>query len=109
LDGIDLNAICYALNACQRMDARLDVLTNLLPEVANRAIMETRGTLDTPWRLIPVRGEHGDEVLRYAKNEPALLFITASARDEKASRLRARSEPGGVPLGVSWLVVDCRQ
>ena len=64
IDLLDRDAFCYALNTCQRMDAHLDVLTNLSQDEANHAIFGARGTADTPWQIIRISGECGDAVYR---------------------------------------------
>lgn len=67
IDGLDLDAICYALSACQRMNARLDVLTNLPAEETDRAVISARGTSDIPWRIFRIDGDCGDELVQYVK------------------------------------------
>jgi hypothetical protein len=109
MDRMDGDALCYALNACQRMDARLDIVTNLPPEETDRAVMEARGAADTPWRHIPVGGERGDEVLGYARDETGLLLLASSANDEKARKLRDISGPKGMRIGISWVAVEGKQ
>lgn len=109
IDRMDGEALCYALNACQRMDARLDILTNLPPEVTDRAVMDARGTMDTPWRVIRMGGERDDEVFRYARDETGLLLLASSACDEKARRLRDKTGPNGMRIGISWVVVEGRR
>jgi hypothetical protein len=106
IDRIDLDALCYALNVCQRMDARLDILTNLPSEEADRVVIGARGRGDTPWRVIGIGGEWGDEVFRYARNASGLLFLASSASDEKALRLRNSYGPDGMPPGISWVMVE---
>lgn len=109
MDRLDRDTLCYALSACQRMDARLDILTNLPSEETNRVVIGARGTTDTPWRIIRIGGECGDDVFRYARNESGLLFLASSANDGKARKLRSKSGPNGMLLGISWVVVEGRQ
>jgi hypothetical protein len=91
------------------MDARLDVLTNLPAEEANRAVIAARGTSDTPWRIVRIGGDSGDGLSHYVADEAGLLFLTSSASDEKARRLRDESNPTGNRSGVSWVVVEGRK
>lgn len=109
MDDLDLDAVCYALSACERMDARLDVLTNLPAEEANRAVIAARGTSDTPWRIVRIGGDSGDGLSHYVVKEAGLLFLTSSASDEKARSLRDESNPTGNRSGVSWVVVEGRK
>lgn len=57
MNRVDQAALCYALNACQRMDARLDILTDVRTEETNRAVIEARAETDTPWRIIRIDGK----------------------------------------------------
>jgi hypothetical protein len=108
IDRLDPDALCYALNVCRRLDARLDILTNLLSEEADRVVIQARGPTDTPWRIVRIRGESGDDVFRYARNEPGLLFLTSSTGDAKALRLWTSSGPDRIPSGISWVTVESR-
>jgi hypothetical protein len=109
IDRLDPDALCYALNACQRLGACLDVLTNLPSQEADRVVIGARGRGDTPWRIIRIGGEGGDDVCRYARNESGLLFLTSSAGDEKALGFHNNSGPDGLRPGISWVVVESRQ
>ncbi len=106
MNRLDGEAFCYALHACQRMDARLDILTNLPPDEINQAVIAKRGAADTPWRVIRVDVESGDDILGYAQNEPALLFLASGAGDETARELRGKFALAGTRLGVPWVVVE---
>lgn len=106
MDRLDGEALCYALNACQRMDARLDILTNLPPEETNPAVVAARGAADTPWRVFQTRGESGDDIFRYARNESGLLFFASGVGDETAWKLRGKFGSNGIRLGVPWVVVE---
>jgi len=108
IDRLDPDALCYALNACQRMDACLDILTNLPSEEADRIVVGARNRTDTPWRIIRIGGECDDDVIRYARDESGLLFLTSSADEEKALGFRNRSDPEGLRPGISWVVVESR-
>jgi hypothetical protein len=108
MDRLDADALCYALNVCQRLDARLDILTNLPPKEADRVVIAVRGRGDTPWRVIGIGGERGDDVYRYARTESGLLFLASSARDEKALRLRTSPGRDEMPPGISWVTVESR-
>ena len=108
MNRLDREALCYALNACQRMNARLDILTNLPPEETDRAVISARGTADTPWRLIRIRGS-GDEIQRYARNESGLLLITSGIADESARKLRDKLGLDRAQLGMPWVVVEGKQ
>lgn len=109
MDGLDLDAVCYALAACGRMDARLDVLTNLPAKDANQAVIAVRGTSDTPWRIIRIGGDPGAGLSRYLAKQAGLLFLASSASDEKARSLRDESDATGNRVGISWVVVEGRQ
>ena len=109
VDRLDPDALCYALNACQRLDACLDVLTNLPPEEADRVVVGMRGGTDTPWRTIRISGASGDDLYQYAKSESGLLFIALRAGDEKALELRGDSDPDGLQPSLSWVMVESRQ
>ena len=109
MDRLDREALCYALNACQRMDARLDILTNLPLEETDRAVIAARGAADTPWRVFRVGGESGDDIRRYARNESGLLFLASGVGDETARKLRAKSGSDRMRLGVAWVVVEGKQ
>ena len=109
MSRLDREALCYALNACQRMDARLDILTNLPPEETDRAVIAARGAADTPWRVFRVGGESGDDIRRYARNESGLLFLASGAGDETARKLRDKSASDGIRLGVPWVEVEGKQ
>ena len=108
MDRLDVDALCYALNVCWRLDARLDILTNLPSEETDRAVIRARGPTDTPWRIVRIGGDRGDDVFRYARNEPGLLFLASSTDDEKALRLWNKSGPDGIPPGISWVMVESR-
>lgn len=105
MNCMDRAALCYALNACQRMDARLDILTNLSTEETNRAVMMARGAADTPWRVIRVDGKPSDAIIRYARNEPGLLFLVSGIGDETAARMKNISPSQGSPSGALWVEV----
>lgn len=109
MNRLDREALCYALNVCQRMDARLDILTNLSPEEADRAVIAARDATDIPWRIIPIDGESGDDIRRYVLNEPALLFLASGIGDQTARKLRDKSASAGIRLGVPWVVVEGKQ
>lgn len=109
MNRLDREALCYALNVCQRMDARLDILTNLPPEETDRAVIAARGAADTPWRVLRVGGESGDDIRRYARNESGLLFLASGVGDETARKLRAKSGSDRMRLGVAWVVVEGKQ
>ena len=109
VDRLDPDALCYALNACQRLGACLDVLTNLPSQEADRVVIGARGRADTPWRIIRIGGECGDDVVRYVGSESGLLFLASSAGDEKALGFRNDSGPHALQPGVSWVVVESRQ
>ena len=108
MNRLDREALCYALNACQRMNARLDILTNLPPEETDRAVISARGTADTPWRLIRIR-ESGDEIHRYARNASGLLLIASGIADESTRKLRDRVGSDRTQLGIPWVVVEGKQ
>ncbi len=103
---LDGEVFCYALNACQRMDARLDILTNLPPEETNRAVIAKRGAADTPWRVIRIGTNSAADVLGYVQSEPALLFLTSGVADETARKLRDKFALAGTRLGVPWVMVE---
>lgn len=108
IDRLDPDAMCFALNACRRVNARLDVLTNLPVEEADRAVIEMRSRVDTPWRIIRIVGESGEEIFRYARDETGLLFLTSSADDDKACRIRDSSGSDGLRPGISWVIVESK-
>jgi hypothetical protein len=104
---VELKALHYARNACERMDADLDVLTDL-PEGGLRADIE-------PQRADLAQAGHRLEVVRlgrdilagildYARARRGLLFVVVSAEDAVAERLLARSSDSR-HLDVPWVVV----
>jgi len=108
MDRLDLDALCYALSACVRLDARLDILTNLPPDETDSVVIGARGRADTRWRVIRVDGECRNDIFRYARNESGLLFFASSTGDEKALRLRNDFGLNGMPPGISWVMVESR-
>ncbi len=106
MNRLDCSALSYALNACRRMDARLDILTNLPPEETDRAVITARGSTDTPWRIIRVSGETDNDVFLYLQTESGLLFLASDIHDAAARKLRDRSGNQGLRLGVPWVEVD---
>ncbi len=109
MNRLDREALCYALNVCQRMDARLDILTNLPPEDTDRAVIAARGAADIPWRIIPIDGESGDDIRRYAQDESGLLFLASGVGDGIARKLRDKLGSDRIRLGVPWVVVEGKQ
>lgn len=108
LDHLDREAFCYALNARQRMDAQLDILTKLPPEEVHRAVIEARGTANTPWRVIQVGDDRDDEISRYVSDQSGLLFLASSYSDTEARSLRDKFWANGPRLGIAWVVVEGR-
>ena len=106
---LDREALCYAFNACQRLDARLDVLTGLPSEETSRAVIAARGGADTPWRVIGVDDEAAGDIFRYARNESGLLFLVSGIDDKAARTLRDRATSNTTGLGVPWVVVEGRK
>jgi hypothetical protein len=109
IDGLDPDALCYTLNACQRLDACLDILTNLPHRETDRAVVGMRGKTDTPWRIIRVDAESGDHIFRYARDESGLLFLASAAGDEKALGFRNSAGRNGPRSGISWVVVESKR
>ena len=109
IDRLDPDALCFALSACRRLEASLDVLTDLPSEEADRAILEMRSKADTPWRIIRIGGTSGGDVFRYVRDESGLLFVTSSDSDEEARRLRSGVGTDLLPPGISWVVVERRR
>lgn len=103
------DALCYALNACRRMDARLDILTNLPPEEADRAVIAARGASDTPWRVVSIGHETRDDILRYVRNESGLLLLASASDDQTARRIWDTPGPNRLQLGVPWVEVEGKQ
>jgi len=110
VDHLDRDALCYVLNACQRMDARLDLLTGLPPDEIDRSVAAERDGKDTPWRLVALEGAGagtGREVVdRYAKCQHGLLFLACGGSDRSARRLRDDLDRQGMRPGIPWVVVE---
>jgi hypothetical protein len=106
VDHLDRDALCYVLNACQRMDARLDLLTGLPPQEIDRSVAAARAGKDTPWRLVALAGGGREVVDRYAKNQPGLLFLASGGSDRSARRLRNDFDLQGMRPGIPWVVVE---
>jgi hypothetical protein len=108
IDRLDPDALCFVLNACQRVSASLDVLTDLPSKEADRAVIEMPSRGDTPWRIVRIGGASSSDVLRYARDESCLQFIASSVGDEEARRLWSSTGAGVLPAGISWVVVERR-
>lgn len=99
-------ALRYARNACERMDADLDVLTDLSEGRIQAAIDPQAQPLPAGHRLEIVRLGRDllTGILDYARGRRGLLFVVVSADDAVAERLIARSTDRR-HLDVPWVVV----
>jgi hypothetical protein len=104
---VEPKALRYARAACERMDADLDLVTDL-PEDGLAAVMQTQsqGLAQGGHRLEVVR--LGRDILSgiidYARARRGLLFVVVSAEDGVAERVMARAREAG-NLDVPWVVV----
>ncbi|MGD2075631.1 MAG: hypothetical protein PVI91_03275 [Gammaproteobacteria bacterium] len=98
-------ALRYALSVCERLSARLEVLTGpALPNVElqlSRACQER----DVPWRVVPIGSSLEDEIPHYVKTVAGLLFLVTGAGDAVAERVvhdggRSRRFSGDVALVI---------
>lgn len=99
-------ALRYARNACERMDADLDVLTDLSDGQLQAAIAPQTQPLPAGHRLEIVRLGRDllAGILDYARGRRGLLFVVVSADDAVAERLIAGSTDRR-HLDVPWVVV----
>lgn len=103
---VKAGALRYARNACERMDADLDVLTDLNEGQLKAAIQPQVQPLPAGHRLEIVRlgRDLVSGILDYARGRRGLLFVVVSADDAVAERLMAGSS-GRRHLDVPWVVV----
>jgi hypothetical protein len=99
-------ALRYARNACERMDADLDVLTDLSDGQIQGAIDPQTQPLAAGHRLEIVRLGRDllAGILDYARRRRGLLFVVVSADDAVAERLIVGSTQQR-HLDVPWVVV----
>lgn len=104
-------ALRYAHNACARMDADLDVLTDLAEGGLQEAMDAQREGLaqtltEAGHRLEVVRLGRDliKDIIAYARARSGLLFVVVSADDPFADRVIAGSGDSG-GLDVPWVVV----
>jgi hypothetical protein len=100
-------ALRYARNACERLDADLDILTSL-PEGGLRAVIDPeRHSLAEAGRRVEII-RLGRDILRgvvhYARSRSGLLFVVVSAEDAFAERVIAGFSDSR-HLDVPWVVV----
>ena len=106
MDSLHREALGYTFSACERMEARLDILSNLPPEETNRAVSTERSASDTPWRFVPIRDTRGKDLFDYLRNEPGLLFLASDKADETAWKLRDRLVCARIGLRIPWVMVE---
>jgi hypothetical protein len=104
-------ALRYARNACARMDADLDVLTDLAegglheamdaqPEVPAQSLAEAGHRLE----IVRLGRDILKDIVAYARARSGLLFVVVSAEDPCADRVIAgMGDSRG--LDVPWVVV----
>lgn len=99
-------ALRYARSACERMDADLDVLTDLSDGQIEGAIDPQAQPLAAGHHLEIVRlgRDLVAGILDYARRRRGLLFVVVSGEDAVAERLIAGSS-GQRHLDVPWVVV----
>jgi hypothetical protein len=104
---VEPHALRYARNACERMDADLDLLTDLA-EAPLKAVVEpqARDLAESGRRLEVVRLGRDilTGILDYARARSGLLFVVVSAENEVAERVVARATECR-HLDVPWVVV----
>ncbi len=104
---VEPKALRYARNACERMDADLDVLTDLPEGGLQAAIESQRADLAQTGHRLELLSLGRDVltgILDYARARRGLLFVVVSAEDAVAERLLARSTDSR-HLDVPWVVV----
>ncbi|MGE5155059.1 MAG: hypothetical protein ACM3ST_13715 [Bdellovibrio bacteriovorus] len=103
---VKAGALRYARSACERMDADLDVLTDLSEGQLQAAIEPQAQPLAAGHRLEIVRLGRDllTGILDYARGRRGLLFVVVSADDAVAERLIAGSSDRR-HLEVPWVVV----
>lgn len=100
-------ALRYARNACDRMDADLDLLTDLAEGGLGSAVAPARADLARAGHRLEIVGLGRDilsGILDYARARRGLLFVVVSAEDPVADRLLARATHSR-HLDVPWVVV----
>lgn len=104
---IQPGALYYARSACERMDADLDIVTDLAEGGLQAALDPERQRLaESGHRIEIIR--LGRDILRgvvnYAKTRRGLLFVVVSAEDAVADRVTAGTRDSRF-LDVPWVVV----
>lgn len=100
-------ALRYARNACERLDADLDILTTLSTGGLQEAIEpERRSLVDAGHQVEIIRT--GRDILRgvvhYAQARSGLLFVVVSAEESFSERVMAGFSDSR-HLDVPWVVV----
>jgi hypothetical protein len=100
-------ALRYAESACERLDADLDVLTDLIdPELQGAVEPARRSLAQRGHRVEIVRlgREVQKGIVRYARERYGLLFVVVSAEDAFADSLVA-GRGASRRVDVPWVVV----
>lgn len=100
-------ALRYARNACARMDADLDVLTDLADGGLHAAMDAQRAGLAQTGRQLEIVRLGRDifkDIVAYARARSGLLFVVVSAEDAFADRVIAGTGDSR-RLDVPWVVV----
>jgi hypothetical protein len=100
-------ALRYAQNACERLDADLDVLTNLADDRLHAAVASARQDLEPGGHRVEVVHLGGDVlkgIVHYARERHGLLFVVVSAADAFTDTVVA-GHGTGRRLDVPWVVV----
>lgn len=104
---VEPKALRYARNACERMDADLDLLTDIAESGLKRAIEpQVRDLAQAGHRLeiVRLRRDVLGGILEYALSRRGLLFVVISAQDLVAERVMSQATDER-HLAVPWVVV----
>ncbi|MCB1856905.1 MAG: hypothetical protein KDI63_01445 [Gammaproteobacteria bacterium] len=104
-DGSVLN---YVLGACERLQACLDVLTDLPIQQVAQAIGAAWGIAAIPWQVMPIAGAGIDALIDYSRQEHGLLFFVSGTGDRDAQRLRREWLSREYRVNTPWVVVENR-
>lgn len=106
IDGrVRPGALRYALSACSRLDADLEVLTNLPQSEIEQAIAHENTEAGQLCQVVPIGADLLTSITEHVRRHINTLFVVTSAADAIADKF-VMARPYGKDMQVPWLVVS---
>ncbi|WP_455205469.1 hypothetical protein [Kaarinaea lacus] len=94
----------YAIEAADRFDAQLDIVSNLDENQVKMEMTQKIGHAASNWNLVPVNGDLLAGIAEHTRQHPEVIFIVTSDQDPLTQHYVATGSVGSVAQ-VPWLLV----